>query len=388
PSTSKNRLSIPGFEKLTTAGANSNYLDWSLMAKSVLQTEGLLHTITPTEPKDRPSSYKNDCLKVKTFFLCYVEKANYTVLCQCGDDMVAMWNALQSLHLDSSSASKMFWLKSIVTEKMEGDNMDAYLDRVQDMYDHLDLLVTQEKPLRTDDILAAAISLAVLPEWQHVLTALLQCPNITSNEIISALRSEGVRCWTQSITGTEVVTVSKAKVVPPPSHHTSESSGSQSRQPRIGKANAATVQSDNNSSATIDLSDSESAMLVHTTKTVSSMSTSMPMNLDSGCSKSMAPPSKPLTNVQPASTHVTLANNSVIKATATGTTTLPLTVDKSVSMLQVPGLNEPLLSVSDLVDEGLVLEFNDQGCDIRRRGAPEVVGHGVHRNRLFYLEGE
>ncbi|KAG0146353.1 hypothetical protein CROQUDRAFT_18700, partial [Cronartium quercuum f. sp. fusiforme G11] len=351
---------------LTAAGADSNYLDWSLVAKSVLQTEGLLHTITLTEPKDRPSSYKNDCLKVKTFFLCYVEKANYTVLHQCGDDTVAMWNALQSLHLDSSSASKMFWLKSIVTEKMEGDNMDAYLDHVQDMYDHLDSLVTQEKPLRTDDILAAAISLAVPPEWQHVLTALLQRPNVTSNEIISALRSEGkltcnycdkrghlkAECHSKMADDLESARkeLCKLKV--------------DRKKTTRGKANAVTVQSDNDSSATIDLSDSESAMLVHTTETVSSMSTSMPMNLDSGCSKSMAPPLKPLANVRPASTRVTLGDNSVIKATATSTTTLPLTVDKSVSMLQVPGLNEPLLSVSDLVDEGLVLEFNDQGCDI------------------------
>ncbi|KAG0141737.1 hypothetical protein CROQUDRAFT_98406 [Cronartium quercuum f. sp. fusiforme G11] len=104
-----------------------------------------------------------------------------------------------------------------------------------------------------------------------------------------------------------------------------------------GKANAAMIQADNNSSDTIDLSDSD---------------------------KSMTLPSEHLTNLRPASTHVTLADKSVIKATATGTTILPLTIDKTVSMLQVPGLNKPLLSVSDLVDEGLVLEFNEHGCDI------------------------
>ncbi|KAG0149192.1 hypothetical protein CROQUDRAFT_22873, partial [Cronartium quercuum f. sp. fusiforme G11] len=110
-----------------------------------------------------------------------------------GDDTTSMWSALQELHLDLSSASKMYWLKSLVTERMEGDNVDAYLDKVQMLHDHLDSLVTPENPLRTDDILAAAISLAVPTDWQHTLTALLQHPNVTSSEIISALRSEGVR---------------------------------------------------------------------------------------------------------------------------------------------------------------------------------------------------
>lgn len=57
-------------------------------------------------------------------------------------------------------------------------------------------------------------------------------------------------------------------------------------------------------------------------------------------------------------------------------------------MLQVPGLHEPLLSVSGLVDEGLTLEFNERGCDIKLRDTDEVVGHGVRRDGLFYLEGE
>ncbi|KAG0151484.1 hypothetical protein CROQUDRAFT_86910 [Cronartium quercuum f. sp. fusiforme G11] len=186
---SKNRLSIPGFEKLNAPGSKSNYLDWSLVARSVLQTEGLLYTIERTDPKDRPATYKADCMKVKTFFLCYVETSNYTVICQCREDMTAMWSALQELHLNSSSASKMYWLKSLVTKRMEGNNVDAYLDKVQTLHDHLDSLVTLENPLCTNDILVATISLPVPIDWQHTLTALLQCPNITSNKIISALRT-------------------------------------------------------------------------------------------------------------------------------------------------------------------------------------------------------
>lgn len=102
----------------------------------------------------------------------------------------------------------------------------------------------------------------------------------------------------------------------------------------------------------------------------------------------MAPPSFSLTNVKPSSTRVTLADNSVIKATGCGRATIPLKIGKTVPMLQVPGLHEPLLSVSGLVDEGLTLEFNERGCDIKLKDTHEVVGHGVRGNGLFYLEGE
>ncbi|KAG0142036.1 hypothetical protein CROQUDRAFT_50868, partial [Cronartium quercuum f. sp. fusiforme G11] len=200
----KNCLSIPGFEKLTAPGSESNYLDWSLVARSVLQTKGLLHTIKWTDPKDRLATYQSKCMKVKTFFLCYVEKANYTVIRQCGDDTVAIWSVLQQLHLDLLSALKMYWLKSLVTERMDGDNMDAYLDRVQVMHDHLDSLVMPAKLLRTDDILAAAISLVVPTDWQHMLTPLLQRANVTSNEIIAALRSEVSKTKADPVSDTHI----------------------------------------------------------------------------------------------------------------------------------------------------------------------------------------
>lgn len=210
--TSANQIAIPGFTKLNSAGSESNYLDWSLCVQSVFETETLLHTITHTDLKDRPASYAKDCRKVKTFFLCYVENSNFSVIRKCGDDTVAMWEGFRDLHLDSSAASKMYWLKNIVTATVEGDNIEQYLDRLQVMHDHLNTLVTSSSPLKTDDILAAAISLAVPLDWQHVLTPLLQRSEVSSATIISALRSEGLRRRTQGLTVDESIVVSKAHV--------------------------------------------------------------------------------------------------------------------------------------------------------------------------------
>ena len=145
--TSSNRIAIPGFTKPNAAGSNSNYLDWSLCVQSVFETESLLHTISSTDPKDRPATHVQDCKKVKTFFLCYVDNSNFPVIRKCSDDTVAMWDGFRDLHLDSSAASKMYWLKNIVTATVDGDNIKQYLDKIQVMHDHLSSLVTSASPL-------------------------------------------------------------------------------------------------------------------------------------------------------------------------------------------------------------------------------------------------
>ncbi|KAG0150244.1 hypothetical protein CROQUDRAFT_88278 [Cronartium quercuum f. sp. fusiforme G11] len=355
---SKNRLSILGFEKLNAPGSESNYLNWSLVARSVLQTEGLLHMIKRSDPKDRPTTYKADCMKVKTFFLCYVETSNYTVIRQCRDDTTAMWSALQELHLDLSSALKMYWLKSLVTERMEGDNVDAYLDKVQTLHDHLNSLVTPENPLRTDDILVAAISLAVPTNWQHTLTALLQHPNVTSITVskarttLSADHPLPMGSWTgsekqlQSWRDRQKITCNYCEKR---GHAENECQSKLSEEldmthkelrklksrKRAGKekASAAFTKRKDDSSDIFLSSSLESASLVRMNAASLLNLAQSPLNIDSGCSKSMAPTSTPLINLRPSNTSVMLADNSVIKATAVGSTTLPFSPPKTIDML-------------------------------------------------------
>lgn len=106
----------------------------------------------------------------------------------------------------------MYWLKIIVTPTVDGGNIEQYLDKLQVMHDHLSTLVTASSPLKTDDILEEAISLAEPSDWQHVLTPLLQRAEVSSSTIISALRSEGLRRRTQCLTVDEPISVSKAHV--------------------------------------------------------------------------------------------------------------------------------------------------------------------------------
>jgi hypothetical protein len=86
-------------------------------------------------------------------------------------------------------------------------------------------------------------------------------------------------------------------------------------------------------------------------------------NIDSGCSISMTPHFSTVKRCKPDLTVVRLANRSEVLAVSRGSQTLPLSVDKQVATLVVPGLHQPLLSVAGLCDKGLVVVFSSDSCD-------------------------
>lgn len=115
------------------------------------------------------------------------------------------------------------------------------------------------------------------------------------------------------------------------------------------------------------------------------------VNIDSGCGKSMTPYGHHLTNAVPKRITVRLAEDSVIKSTHVGNFSLPVSGGPSHKMLLIPNLQEALLSVSQLCDDGNVVCFTSTGCsifsdshlDLSSLGRP--VGVGERRGNLYYL---
>ncbi|POW02648.1 hypothetical protein PSHT_12030 [Puccinia striiformis] len=112
-------------------------------------------------------------------------------------------------------------------------------------------------------------------------------------------------------------------------------------------------------------------------------------NLDSGCSVSMTPHSSNVRHLKSDSTPVHLADHSVVSATQAGFLTLPLSVDRQVKSLVVPGLREPLLLIAGLCNKSLQVVFTPTSCDIYDAANFQALGSLVSRDyrkgNLYYL---
>lgn len=114
-------------------------------------------------------------------------------------------------------------------------------------------------------------------------------------------------------------------------------------------------------------------------------------NIDSGCGKLMTPHLHQLEGPVPKRVNVRLADDLLIKSTHVGTMSLLIYGSPSQRMLLVPNLQEPLLSVSQLCDDGNTVCFDSNGCYIFNNPTLNILslgkpaGVGERRGNLFYL---
>lgn len=117
------------------------------------------------------------------------------------------------------------------------------------------------------------------------------------------------------------------------------------------------------------------------------------VNIDSGCGKLMTPHQHHLTYLVPKRVTVPLADDSIIKSKHTGTFCLPVSTNPSHKMLLVPDLQEALLLVSQLCDDGNMVCFTSKGCsifndsDLNLSSLGKPSGLGERRGNLYYLPG-
>lgn len=147
----------------------------------------------------------------------------------------------------------------------------------------------------------------------------------------------------------------------------------------------------------LDCSDDDSYNEIVEARSVKLVShwSSVPMdwNIDSGCSLTMNPHADMLTDSKLISKSIQLADSSTIKATHGGLVSLPLSDSlHHHSSFLVPDLQEPLLSVSSMCDDGFVVIFDKLSCSFFKANDVQVeaspVGRGYRQGNLYYLSSK
>lgn len=421
----------------------------SLKLAYVLEPEAGPTPTAATETKaSRPASWSNDSIAVSSFIARTIHPSNLRFVRAHGTDAAAMWVSLSQAHQDFSSGGRMHWLRQLVVARLSGDDIDSHIESMAVCAERLGSLVTPEKPLTVDDIHATALLTSLTDDWLPCVSSLMNEDSVTSSRIVSALKAESLRRKARR-EDESTITVSKARadfVKGKPrfnealhctfcnrsghnlaicenaarvlsEHKTSRSSGNGggSRRPDSSRDNKRPAGNDRSAgrppsssrpSATAgqttvvelgyDSYDEQSDFSVperagnavvgtHHTE----FSSSVDANIDSGCSISMTPHVSTVDRLKPDSTSVRLADRSEVFATFRGSQSLPLSVDKRVPTLVVPGLHEPLLSVAGLCDKDLVAVFSSDSCAIYEASSFSVtgpiVGRGYRKGNLFYL---
>lgn len=118
-------------------------------------------------------------------------------------------------------------------------------------------------------------------------------------------------------------------------------------------------------------------------------------NLDLACSNTLVTPRTEIYNQQPSCLTLQTAENSLIKASVSGTVKLPIRGLGDIKAHVIPNLSEPLLSVSDLTDKTKAVVFLkthalivDQPDQLEKwcQDSNTVSGEGTTIHRLYYLD--
>lgn len=406
-------------DPLSAPGPDSNYLDWAFIVELHLRSVKLGHVLKPSLPKeDQPKSWVEDNVLACATMSQAVSAANIKYIRKAGReaDAAAMWRALQVAHEDHTSGGRIHWLyKLILMQMTDGEDIKAHLDKIHKAYKRLNALITQDRPLTADDIYATALVISLPPEWMTSILHLMQLLSTTSQTIISALQNKSNYRKTRQVDLTTEVSAAKAstsssKTTPLSDikstrcsfcnrrrhsldncntarkilnqartefnenrRNTNDDSSSRSKsrsQPssrtKAGKAMATVLESSED-----DEDYDSSDIIACLAKAISSTTTvkkSKDSSVDSGCSKLMTPHKDQLVDIEPRHVPIKLADDSIIQSTHLGSWKLPFTGNPTHDALYVPSLQEPLLSVSGVCDEGMTVVFDRRGCKFYPEG--------------------
>ncbi|KAG0147350.1 hypothetical protein CROQUDRAFT_15117, partial [Cronartium quercuum f. sp. fusiforme G11] len=335
----------------------------------------------------------------------------------------------------------MYWLWKLILTQMEGDDIEKHINTLLTYYDRLNSLVTKDNPLTPDAILTTALFISLPPDWTTMVTPPMQQLQVSSAEVIRALRNESVRRQLGQLHESEPTSVVKtatstsekkrctfcdrdghtleecysaASILKKnqranrrgggnashparsgPSHQRPNSPNQHRDGTKAGKMAVVTLggQSDESDSSSDGEKVPTSARLVKLSAN-RAVQKGKPTDwlVDSGCGKSMSPESCLLTNTKLDRTTVHLADDSTIQSTSRGVAKLPFQTTTPVPALLVPKRHEHLLSVAGLCGNGYEVLFMKDGCSFHQGGeihkplTPSATGE--RRGDLYYLPTE
>jgi hypothetical protein len=427
-------------EKLKSPGPESNYLDWSWVIDMHLNTTGVGYIINPAipNPKDSPTfAYNNGA--VCSVIAHTIKPANIRFIRHLNKDGRALWNGLRAAHQDSSSGGVLYWMRKLFLSRHQGDNIKPHLEEMAKIFKQSNALTNPERPLTQDDFYTTAIFTSLSPDWLPCVSLLMNEPYVASSQVIAALKQEGLcrKARAEDILDPTTASLAKTRSSSTPSNNgggtkqctfcnvdgqdlntcfntarilrkakaqqhqgtdsqldsTQSNKKKTAKQPskpaaKAGRTSVAQLghsQPDDDSDT--NYSGSEIGIVTHQaicllSSTVNPHATG-DLNLDLGCSMTMLPDASSLVQLRQDNTPVQLSNQSTVEATQRGLISLPLSVKTQVKALVIPSLNEPLLSVAGLCNQGLQVMFTRDGWDILTKAVrdktPNLVGRGYFR---------
>lgn len=75
---------------------------------------------------------------------------------------------------------------------MTGKEINSHIDKMAILAERLNVLVTKEKPLTPNDIHSTALLISLPDNWLSCVLSLMNKENVTSSQIVSALKQESL----------------------------------------------------------------------------------------------------------------------------------------------------------------------------------------------------
>lgn len=217
------QLRLNRITPLKAPGPESNSLDWSFVAEMYFEAVHLSHVLHYIEPHLRAPGWASENAMVCSTLSQIVEDSNLRDLRDGRNDAAKMWLNLKRSHQDSSSGGRMYWLRKLMLQRLTGSDVEAHINEMQAIYDHLASLITPENPLTADDILATALLVSLPPDWLSCVSSLLQESRTSSTQIVTTLKAEVLRRKAASLHNPIDLTAASAKVSNKPSKKSSGS---------------------------------------------------------------------------------------------------------------------------------------------------------------------
>lgn len=362
------------------------------MAGLYFDALNLPHVLAVIAPGDQTLSWSKDNAMVGSTLSQIVEDSNLWDLRNGCGNAASMWENLRRSHWDTSSGGRMYWLRKLLLQRLTGTDVEAHINDMQSIHDHLPSLIMPENPLTADDILATALLISLPSDWLLCVCSLLQESRTSSTQIITTLKAEVLRRKAASLHETVDLTTASAKVTSKPSKKPSSNNSKTSKCAFCDRTNHRTdncwylqdLKKDHLDLVTKHLKssfagsrsgskskdvakiavveDSESEDEHSSSAVVESVSSTVVRDnrwtIDSGTTSSMTPIASMLLpkSLQPLSLVVRLADGSRIKAVHPGF--LPLVNSaRGHPSLHVPLLQAPLLSISVVCNDEMAVLF-------------------------------
>lgn len=132
---------------LSAPGPDSNYLDWSFVARLHFCSPKLDHVLKRVHIKDRKTLWDNDNTAVCSQISHIVINANYKHIWDFEDDAAGMWDRLRVTPQDRTSGSQVYWLQKLMLMRMDsGSDVGDHINKMHAVYKRLNSLVCHYQP--------------------------------------------------------------------------------------------------------------------------------------------------------------------------------------------------------------------------------------------------